>query len=201
MLGEWLVEVAALGRLDTGGASTRAGALGNQAVRVGAELLEARERRPRDADAARVRVIDEDRRCARLRVVVGREASDVPAVAHRDQRRHRDLGVLERVQRPEQQLQRKLLLAGACVRLEPQRLRREARGGQLEGVQPEVGVVGKPLALVGEHGLRDAHLPEAHAQPERLTAVEQAHDRGLRGSLGLRVPVPAKRAHERASAL
>ena len=55
-------------------------------------------------DAARVAVVDEDRRAAGLRVEVGRQAADVPAVAHRQQRQHGDLRVLGGVQRAEQQL-------------------------------------------------------------------------------------------------
>ena len=105
-LRERLVEVAALRRLHARGAAVAAAALADQAVRVGDELLEAREGDARDADAAGVAVVDEDRRPAGLRVGVGREAADVPAVAHREQRQHRDLRVLGGVQRAEQQLRR-----------------------------------------------------------------------------------------------
>ena len=61
-LGERFVEVAALGRLHARGAPCAAGALGDQAVGVAAELLEAQERGARDPDAAGVAVVDEDRR-------------------------------------------------------------------------------------------------------------------------------------------
>ena len=44
-----------------------------------------------DADPAGVAVVDEDRRAAGLRVVVRRQAADVPAVAHREQRQDGDL--------------------------------------------------------------------------------------------------------------
>ena len=38
---------------------------------------------------------------------VGREPADVPSIAHRDQRQDSDLGVLERMKRAEQPLERK----------------------------------------------------------------------------------------------
>ena len=44
-------------------------------------------------------VVDEDRRTAGLGMGIGGEAADVPAVAHRDQRQHCDLAMLERVKR------------------------------------------------------------------------------------------------------
>ena len=58
------------------------------------------------ADPAGVAVVDEDRRAAGLRVQVGREAADVPAVAHRQQREDGDLRVLGGVQRAEERLER-----------------------------------------------------------------------------------------------
>src|SRR5207244_13063231 len=73
----------------------------HDALPIFAELLEAGEGGPRDAYPSRVAVVDEDRRRARLVVEVGRQPADVPAVAHRQQRQHRDLRVLRRVQRAE----------------------------------------------------------------------------------------------------
>src|SRR3954447_8927888 len=70
-LGQHLVEVAALGRLDAGGAARLAGALADEPVRVVDERLEGEEPAPRDADPARMAVVDEDGRAARLRVQVG----------------------------------------------------------------------------------------------------------------------------------
>ncbi len=64
------------------------------------------ERRPGDPDPAGVAVVDEDRRAPRLGVEVGGQPADVPAVAHRDQRQHRDLRVLGRVQRAQQGVHR-----------------------------------------------------------------------------------------------
>jgi hypothetical protein len=49
-----LVEVVALGRLHARGAAAGAGAAGDQSQCIVAELLEARERRARDADASGV---------------------------------------------------------------------------------------------------------------------------------------------------
>ena len=104
----------------------------------------------RDADPAGMAVVDEDRRAAGLGVEVRGQPADVPAVAHRDQRQHGDLGVLGCVQRAEQRLQRdrdlrrrcrsdSLLTGRGCaqpqlggVQLEPERLRGEARGRQIE---------------------------------------------------------------------
>ena len=69
---------------------------------------------------------------AGLRVVVRRQAADVPAVAHRQQRQHRDLRVLGGVQRAEQDLEREVLGQQVVVQLEPQRLGLEGRLGQIE---------------------------------------------------------------------
>src|ERR1019366_4282981 len=130
-LRQGLVEVAALGGLHAGGAAARAGALGDQAVGVPAELLETRECGARYPDPARVAVVDEDRRPAGLRVVVGGQPADVPAVAHGDQREDRDLGVLGGVQGAQQRLQRHRLARGELlgVELEPQRLGGKALRG------------------------------------------------------------------------
>ena len=54
-------------------------------------------------------VVDENGGPPGLMVEGGRQPADVPAVAHRDQREHRDLRVLGRVQRPLQGLERELL--------------------------------------------------------------------------------------------
>ena len=52
-----------------------------------------------DPDAARVALVDEDRRQAGLLVDVRREPADVPAVAHREERQQRDQRVLGGVER------------------------------------------------------------------------------------------------------
>src|SRR5665213_1685752 len=59
-LRERLVEVPALRRLHARRAAVAAPAFADQAVGVRDELLEMRERDPRDADAAGVTVVDED---------------------------------------------------------------------------------------------------------------------------------------------
>ena len=72
-------------------------------------------------------VVDEDGRRSRVEVEVGREAADVPAVAHRPERQHRDHRVLRRVQRSEQLghvVEARELLGLGHV---PDRLGREAR--------------------------------------------------------------------------
>src|SRR5690606_10619556 len=81
-----LVEVAALGALHAGGAAALAGALADEASGAAHQPLEALVAAPGDPDAAGVAVVDEDRGAAGLQVDVGREAADVPAIAHREQR-------------------------------------------------------------------------------------------------------------------
>ena len=144
------------GRLHAGRAAARARALGDQARARRAHSSSKRAKRgARDADAAGVAVVDEDRRHARLRVEVRRQAADVPAVAHRDQRQHGDLRVLGRVQRAEQLLHRDGSAAElGGVELEPQRLRLEARRRQVERDQVELAWSARRLALVGEHRAR-----------------------------------------------
>ena len=99
---ERLVEVAALRALDARGAARGARAALEQRDRVLDPVLEAVEAALGDPDAARVAVVDEDRRAAGLVVDVRREAADVPAVAHRPQREERDEAVLGGVQRAEE---------------------------------------------------------------------------------------------------
>ena len=101
-----LVEVAALGRLHARRAAALARALADEPVGVADERLERVVAAAGDPDPAGVPVVDEDRRAAGLRVGVGREAADVPAVAHRQQRQHGDLRVLGGVQRAEQRVER-----------------------------------------------------------------------------------------------
>ena len=129
---------------------------------------------------------------------VGGEAADVPAVTHREQRQDRDLGVLDGVQRAEQQLERE---AVECVaaQFEPDRLRREARGRQLERGQVDLGVVGEPAALVGEHRLGHQHAAEGERHAECLAPVEQPLDQRLGLALGLGVPVAVERLDQRAA--
>src|SRR5919198_5393368 len=96
---ERLVEIAALRALDAGRAAPFAGAAGEQLHRVLDPALECGEAAFGDADAARVAVVDEDRRPPGLEVEVRREAADVPAVAHPPPRQERDQRMLGRVQR------------------------------------------------------------------------------------------------------
>src|SRR5947209_19699569 len=106
---QWLVEVSALRRLDAGGTTRAAGTFVDQAVGVVDEALERGVALAGYPDAARMAVVDEDRRAACLVVVGGREPADVPAVAHRDQWEDRDLGVLGSVERSLQRVERELL--------------------------------------------------------------------------------------------
>ena len=63
--------------------------------------LEPGERELRDPGAARVAVVDEDRRLQRCRVQRHRDAADVPPVADREERQQPDQRVLGRVHRTE----------------------------------------------------------------------------------------------------
>jgi hypothetical protein len=55
----------------------------------------------------------------------GREAADVPSVAHRDQRQHRDLSVLGRVQRALEHVEGEVVAQERVGQLVPQGLRHE----------------------------------------------------------------------------
>src|SRR6478672_3337705 len=155
-----LVEVAALGRLHARRAARLARALADEAVGVADERVEVAKALQRDPDAPRVPVVDEDRRAPGLRVEVGRQAADVPAVAHGQQREHGDLGVLGGVQRAEQDLVRELF-EEVLAQLVPQRLRGERVRRQVDAVEVDDLVVGQALALVGMDLLGDRHPAEA----------------------------------------
>ena len=134
-----------------------------------------------------------------LRVGVGRQAADVPAVAHRQQRQHGDLRVLGGVQRAEQDARAGSRRSSsspssyhsACVVNEC--------GGRSSAVEVDDLVVGQALALVGVDLLGDGHAAEAQRHAERLAAVEQALDLGVGLALGLRVPVAVEGRDERAA--
>jgi len=98
MLRKRLVEVPALRRLDARRAPGAARALAHQPAGIGCQPFELIEAPAGETHAAGVTVVDEDCRATRLGVGVGRQAADVPAIAHGDQRQDRDLGVLDRVQ-------------------------------------------------------------------------------------------------------
>ena len=94
-----LVEVAALGALHAARTAGFAGAFGDQGAGVGDEALESLVGALREADAAGVAVVDEDRRLVGLPVPGGGETADVPAVAHGVERQDGDERVLGGVQR------------------------------------------------------------------------------------------------------
>src|SRR4051812_22490655 len=132
---ERLVEVAALRRLHARRAARLARALCDERVRIAHQGLEAQEPLAGDPDAAGVAVVDEDRRPPGLRVEVRRQPADVPAVAHREQRQDRDLRVLRRVQRAEQNLQGEVVREQVVGHLVPERLRAERLRRQVERLQ------------------------------------------------------------------
>src|SRR5437868_185707 len=76
---EELVEIAALGALDARGTAALAGTAGEKLCRVGDPPLELVEAARRDLDAARVSVVDEDRRRSGVEVEVRREAARCPS--------------------------------------------------------------------------------------------------------------------------
>ena len=140
-LRERLVEVAALRRLHARGAAVAAAALAIRRCASATELLEA---------AKAMRVMPTPPGWPSWMKIVGppvcgwalvERPADVPAVAHREQRQHRDLRVLGGVQRAEQQPRREGLGERLGVELEPDRLRREARRRQLERDDVDLAVV------------------------------------------------------------
>ena len=90
---------SATGR-TTGSRSRRGSRRGARAVSPTQPSIWSNPRR--GSHAARVAVVDEDRRPPGLVVEVGREPADVPAVAHRPERQQRDHRVLGRVERAEE---------------------------------------------------------------------------------------------------
>ena len=101
-LGQRLVEVPALRRLDARRAPRLARTVAEQRGRAVDPSLEQLVSAVGDAGAARMSVVDEDRRRAGLRVQVGGQAADVAAVGGGQQREQADHGVLGRVQRAQQ---------------------------------------------------------------------------------------------------
>ena len=120
---------------------------------------------PRDADAARVAVVDEDRRAARLRVVVRRQAADVPAVAHGQEREHGDLRVLGRVERAEELVERQLGGDDRLGQLVPQRLGGERGRRQVERDEVEHLVVREAARLVRDTCSVTTTVPKESVTP------------------------------------
>ena len=127
--------------------------------------------RSRDADAAGVAVVDEDRRASRLRVDVRREAADVPAVAHRQQRQHGDLRVLGRVQRARGASALVESLEQRVLRRVPERLGVERRRWQEERDHVDRRAVRDRLALERDDLLGHRHPAEMELDAERSAAV------------------------------
>ena len=136
------------------------------AHRVGDPALELVEAALRDADAAGMAVVDEDRRLAGVLVDVRREAADVPAVAHRPERQERDHRVLGGVERGEQRRHRLEAVEVPRARDVPDRLGLERRRGQVELHGVDRRLVADALTLVGDDllGHRDATEREARGR-------------------------------------
>ncbi len=139
-------------------------------------------------------VVDEDRRAPGLVVDVGREAADVPAVAHRPQRQERDEAVLGRMQRAEEL--RHLLEPFEVFRLgaEPNRLRLERRLRHEHGDDVDRRAVADRLPRVADHLLGHRDAPEVELDAEPPIGAERLLDRRLRLLLRLRIPVDAGRS-------
>src|SRR6201989_2479575 len=175
---ERFVEVAALGTLDAGGAAGLAGALGAQPLGNAEQALELLVAAPGDPDPAGVAVVDEDRRAAGLEVDVGREAADVPAVAHRDQRQDGELAVLGGVQGAEQRLGRQLPAQRVRQHV-PERLGDEVLLGQFQGDDVDRLLVGDGDALEGDHLLGHRDLAEVELHTGHLALLVDALDEDL----------------------
>ncbi len=193
MLVEHLVEVAALRRLHARRAAVAAAAVDDDARGARDQLGEAVVAALRDADAAGVAVVDEDRRAQRLRVDVRREAADVPAVAHREQRQHGDQRVLDRMQRAQQVAAD--LLHQLVGRHEPERPRRELARREVERDRVEPPPLGQAPALVGDDLV--THLDDAVGELDaaaQLGRDQRLHDARLGLAPRLRVPRPVEAA-------
>src|SRR6185436_6293374 len=154
-----------------------------------------------DADAARVAVVDEDRRRAGLEVDIGREAADVPAVAHRPEREQRDHRVLGRVERAEQPSLRVEVFGHPGLWYEPDRLGLELGLRKVELDDVERGLVVDRLLLVRDHLLADDDRAERELQAEPLLGALRLVDRGHQLFLRLRVVVAGERLDERGAGL
>ena len=192
------------GRLHARGAAARARALRRSARCASrAQLLEARERGARDADAAGVPVVDEDRRSARSAGGGWSTGRRCPSG-----RTSRSAAAPRSARARSRAARRAAPPAGpssaSCrrVELEPQRLRGEARRRQVERDEVDLRVVGQAPALVGEHRLGDA-------APRRRTSVTpSASRRSSRRSISVSVSrlgcvyqSPSNGRDERAAAL
>ena len=158
---EHVVQVAALRALDARRAAVGARAAGDHPRRVGDPALELLEAALGDPDAAGVAVVDEDRRPAGLGVEVRREAADVPAVAHRPERQHRDQRVLGRVQRRRAASASRRARA-SCAGSGENQIASVAKvvGGQLERDELDPLLRGDRLALVADDLLGHLDLAE-----------------------------------------
>src|SRR5438128_1505193 len=174
---EELVQVPALRALNARGAAAFAGTAGEELGGIGYPALELVEATGRDADPAGVAVVDEDRRRAGVEVEVGREAADVPAVAHRPQRQERDQRVLGRVEGREEQRHRLEALELVRPRHEPDGLGVERRWRQVERDSVEGRPVRGRLLLVRDYLLGHRHPAERELEPEPPLDAQRLLDR------------------------
>ena len=129
-----------------------------------------------EAGAARVAVVDEDRRRPGVGVQRGREAAEVPAVAGRQQREDADRGVLRGVQRPGQlDLVDLGPLHRPVVERQPDRPRPQLPGGQVEGELGQHLAGAQPPPLVGHHLV--GHVDDAGVRRDRAEPAGHARSR------------------------
>ena len=124
---------------------------------AGREAFKIMETLARDADSAGVAVVQKDRRRARLPVEFGREAADVPAVAHREERKQGDEAVFGGMQ-GSQDVGWLDILKQLLLKRKPQAIGLEGLGGQLQVDNLKHLVVGQLFLLVCDHMFR-------HQQP------------------------------------
>src|SRR6476659_2540962 len=176
---EELVEVAALRALHAGRAARPARTAREQTRGVGHPLAEAVEAALCDADPSRMPFVDEHRRQARLLVDVRREAADVPAVAHREQRQQRDERVLGGVERRDEGRHRVDVREQRRRRREPDALGLVRRCGQVERRRVDHAAVGDRLPLVRNDLLVDVDPSMVELDAADAPVSERLDDRGL----------------------
>ncbi len=193
---EGLVAVPAFGRLDARGAAQFARAVADDPRRGLQEELEPLVALAAQPHAARVPVVDEDRRATHLRVHGVGDAAQIPAVREGREREDADEGVFQGVDAAHEVHPARGHLGGDARRDgEPEAFRLEGLGGRLQRVFGDGLAALKALLDEAREDLRHLHPSQEEGEGAQITLGEGFQDLCLLVAADLRVVVHLGGSH------